>query len=258
MPALILRQTDDPADDGFDTGCSGLPSGATVFDREALEGGTAGGTNMLFVPTTLNVIEAAIAFQSDVDEPGETDWPIGDYVMRLEVVVAGSHDDDWEQCWICEREAGGTMNVVTFIISLGIAMQTTGVKTQAVNRGTSYTAAADSTLYMMNAFIHTVTHGSWDAEIDPSQNIDTPIIVGGPPVRDEPGHKAVAYGRAANRARLRMMQHPLAPPASAVPPWEIWNETTRRLTEKEGYPFRAAESELLRRIRAGRGERLWA
>ena len=176
MALLSFIETDAAADDGFDTGCSGLSAGATTFAHEMTQGGTPGVIERVPTQTANKTIEGWLALQTQPGEPGVSNWGQGDYGVPFRVTTADMNTR-WRQVWICERESGGTFDVVTF--SVGVFDQhlgNVGVYGEVVNDpGPDFSGNSASTLYIMLGFFWNSTMGTSSAGITFDQTITTPI-----------------------------------------------------------------------------------
>jgi hypothetical protein len=176
MALLVLTETDTDADNGTNVGCSGATGGATLIAKEATDGGTAGITQVGPNLGVRELLRAVLMFQSDSDEPGETTWDSGDYVVRVNITQARA-GLEWRETYICERTTGGSFNTVASLTGQTTDCSTTGTKTHTVNRATDYSAASSSTLYIVCVFFMTLPHGTTNFGVTPDQNINTPIDI---------------------------------------------------------------------------------
>lgn len=173
MAVFLFQQEDTVADSGFNIGCSGATAEASPDAQQMLRSGTAGSTEITIDPGN-GLTRACLAFQSDttLPEPNVTTWQAGDYVVRLNVTTARS-GMIWEETYICERTSGATFNTVASLVGQTTTMDA-GTQTHTVNRASDFTAAANSTVYIVMVFTGPA-HGGSNAGVTPSLVIDTPI-----------------------------------------------------------------------------------
>lgn len=173
MAVFLFQQESLGADSGFNVACSGATAGATTAARQMRRGTSPGSTEDTIDPGN-GLTRACLAFQSDTSlpEPNVTTWQAGDYVVRLNVTTARS-GMIWEETYICERTSGGTFNTVASLVGQTTTMDA-GTQTHTVNRASDFTAAANSTVYIVMVFTGPA-HGGSNAGVTPSLVIDTPI-----------------------------------------------------------------------------------
>lgn len=171
--AYSLQQTDTAATDGAIAACSGTNAGTTTDNRRATSGGTAG-TTTHSVTVGITSVRRLVHFET---APGELDGhtiPSGNWVVRLNVTVAGA-DMIWDSVWICRVDSNGiSQGTIGSATSQGVNLTSTGVKSITVS-GNSDTPNTGDRIYivlgMRSAGGDTITY-------KPDQLIDTPIASG--------------------------------------------------------------------------------
>lgn len=173
--AITLTQTDTvPSDTGLPRSLTLLAVDGSTTTRRATSGGTAGSSE---VTDSIGGSEvgslASAAFLSAPGEPGSTSWEAGTWTFRFEITTANMFLT-WDRIACAAVRNGATSGqVFTTDTAVGIAIDTTGVKSKSE---TGSAVSADATDQI--EALYGISNGSSMAQsygYTPSQDIDTPV-----------------------------------------------------------------------------------
>lgn len=169
----IYEQVDVAAIDGTIAACSGLGAASGVYDRELQESGTLGsGTNA--VSENTGSVVRSIHFESEANEPNETSWPAGDWIVRIRVTT-GNSNLDWDEQYVCRVNSGGVSQATIGSAVAQAVNLTAGAKSITVAGGADAGAAATDRFYLVGGIIRSAGHGEQIAVVFNDQSIDTPF-----------------------------------------------------------------------------------
>jgi len=176
---IQLQQTDTASTHAAAAMCSGATLGSVTAARKATAGGAAGSTSTTVTIGGLSINRACVFFESAVNEPNQTSWASGNYVIRLNISVAAGALGQWIETWVCRCNSAGTNQAtVGSLTGQTTDISTTGVKTHTVS-GSAQTANASDQVYFVLVFNRNAAKGGSSFQFTPDQLIDTPLVSAG-------------------------------------------------------------------------------
>jgi hypothetical protein len=177
MAQLFLQQTDTAAVDGAIAACSGRGAGAVTDNKQATSGGTPGvGTPGLTINGHATDVRL-VHFESAVNEPNNTNWDAGSWIVRLNITT-GNANVTWDECYICRVNSSGVSQAtVGSLTGQAINLTSTGTYTMTISGSSQPGASATDRIYIVLVFSNS---GATPAALNykPSLIIDTPIGTG--------------------------------------------------------------------------------
>lgn len=169
----IYEQVDVVAIDGSIAACTGFPLAQADFNREVQESGSLGSGTLIVGANTIS-IERALHYESEANEPNETSWPAGDWVVRFNVTTGNTNLDITDMV-VCRVDSGGTSQATIGAASFLPFVLSAGVKSITVAGGADAGAAATDRFYLVGGIRRILGHGSQQATITNDQLLDTPF-----------------------------------------------------------------------------------
>ena len=175
---LILTETDAGSNDPYDSSSCGFPisDNSVTSSKEATSGGTAGVTAVSMTMDGLSgSFQNFLQFESAAGEPNSTDWPAGDWTVRIEITTANMNIDQWAIGYCRKNSAGVPQQGLGSAKDISVGFGTVGVKTitDAGLAGTS--ELATDQIGVTLSCVHFVIGKTQTFGFKPSQNIDTPL-----------------------------------------------------------------------------------
>jgi hypothetical protein len=199
MANISLQQTDTAAIDGAVVACSGAGAGTTTDNKQATQGGTPGVSSPTISLAGNQTNNRGIHFESAANEPGQTSWPAGNWVVRLNVTTANANIT-WTGTYICKvNSSGQSLATVGSLTGQSLGLGSTGVQSMTVS-GSAQTANATDRIYIILIFSNSQTSFQ-SFNYRPNQLIDTPF----------PALPLFVFTKKPTRARL-----PEAPPGQQL------------------------------------------
>jgi hypothetical protein len=173
MANIQLQQTDTAAVDGAMAACSALASSQTPDNKQASSGGSPGTTTPQISLFGSDNGSRGIHFESATNEPGQTSWPAGNWVVRLNVTTANTNIQ-WISTHICRVTSNGVnQSTVGSLTGQSISLGSTGVQSMTIS-GSSQLAQAGDRIYIVLGFKN-INVAPQAFNYQPNQLIDTPI-----------------------------------------------------------------------------------
>ena len=172
MPNIQLQQTDTAALDGALSACSGLGASQNTDNKQATSGGSPGTTTPQVTLSGSDGGSRGIHFESAANEPGQTSWPAGNWVVRLNITT-GNTNLQWISTYICRVNSNG-INQATVGSLTGQSISLGSGPISMTVSGSAQTALVGDRIYIVLGFKNTsALQQSFNYQ--PNQLIDTPI-----------------------------------------------------------------------------------
>lgn len=172
----IFYQKDTAADDGEVAACSGLTVSELTSNRAVSSTAPVGsGTTNWSTKSGSN--ERAGHFESAAGQPGETSWPSGTAVVRINITT-GNSAVTLQTVHLCRVDSTGS-NLGTWGSATPAVAATSGVKTVNVTVSSIGSTNASDQIYCVVGILRNTGHSTETITITNDQQWDTPFAAAG-------------------------------------------------------------------------------
>lgn len=169
----VYEQVDVAAIDGSIEACEGAFSLASdEYNREVQESGTLG-SGTLLVTSNTSASQRAFHYESEADEPGDTNWPTGTFTIRINVTT-GNVNLSQVRWKVCRVNSSG-VSQATVAQNFNSDVLNAGVISKNMT-GSVQDAALTDRFYVVGLIARTDGHGNQSATITNDQTLTTPFV----------------------------------------------------------------------------------
>jgi hypothetical protein len=231
MANISLQQTDSGAIDGAESACSSAGATSVTDNKKATQGGTPGTTTPTISLSGNQTNSRGIHFESAANEPGQTSWPAGNWVVRLNITTANANIT-WTGTYICRvNSSGQSLATVGSLTGQSLGLGSTGVQSMTIS-GSAQSANVTDRIYIVLVFSNSQT-SLQSFNYQPNQFIDTPIPALPLFVFTKKPKRAKAPGPKKRRRDHSWMHHPLmSPPLWPFSQSRAFKKSLRRPSKK--------------------------